>query len=156
MGSFEEYNQMVQIIINYCKNTNKIIYGGYSLNILTGNKIYKEKQRSDIEFFSSDLHQDTIELTNILFDYFKINVESKEALHSGTNKIFVNFNQICDITYIDKEIELFFHDNFCEKKNGINLLKTNVMIIDKFKMISNPNVYSRLDKELKRIKIIMD
>ena len=107
--TIEENRKVYAIIKEYIKKNNLIIYGGYAQNSLIKkmnekDAFYREIDLADIEFYSFDPLQDLINLCDILYSKkFKF-VEGKEGAHNETYKIFVNFHNYLDISYLPKNI----------------------------------------------------
>ena len=96
-------------IIKYIKAKNRIVYGGYAQNelIRVKNKedvFYREIDVADIEFYSPNPISDMIDLCDILHNKKFKHIDGKEGVHNETYKIFVNFENYCDISYIPKNI----------------------------------------------------
>ena len=107
--SIDEYIQVIDTIKSFIREKKRIIYGGNALNTLICNKnpddrIYKTNDRKDIEFYTPEPIKDLVELCNLLhqkgFDY----IQGGEAMHDETYSIFVNFENVCDITYMSRNI----------------------------------------------------
>lgn len=69
--------------------------------------------------------------------------------HKGTYKIFVNFINYCDISYLSKNI--YDRCNFIEDKRGIRYVHPYFIYIDFFRVFCDPMTsYYRLDKSFCR------
>jgi hypothetical protein len=107
--TLEESKAVYKIILEFIKNKKRIIYGGYAQNklIIEKNKddgFYKDIDTPDIEFYTYAPLSDLIELCDLLYvNKFK-HIQGTEGLHDGTYKIFVNFENYCDISYMPKNI----------------------------------------------------
>ena len=107
--TIEEYKKAIQISKDFISSKKRIIYGGKAYDELIklkneSDKIYKEYSRSDIEFYTPEPISDLVELCNILYEQKFTFVSGRQAEHDGTYKIYVNFENICDITYMPKNI----------------------------------------------------
>ena len=154
----KEFNEVYSVIIEYIKMKRKIIYGGYAQNHLIEMKnskdvFYKDVDRADIEFYSYEPVVDVIELCDLLkkkgFKY----VEGSEGAHPETYKIFVNFQNYCDLSYMPKNV----YDNtpFIEDK-GLRYTHPHFMLVDAFRVYSDPMTsYFRLDKTFNRFTRLM-
>lgn len=152
--TLDESRNVYKELLNFIKNKKRIIYGGYAQNslILMKNKnegFYKEIDTPDIEFYSYEPVIDLIELCDYLktknFKY----IQGQEGVHSGTYKIFVNFVNYCDISYMPKNI----YDNlkYIETEDKIKLAHPNFMLVDTYRVFSDPMTsYWRLEKTFKR------
>lgn len=138
-------------IIKYIKSTKRIIYGGTAWNELIKNKdpndkIYNENECKDVEFYSPKPIEDIEKLCKILNNKYKF-VRSQEAIHPETYTIFVNFQGICDITYMPSPI---FYNIKTQTLNGIKYIHPSVILIDILRQYNDPiNSYWRLkDKKV--------
>ena len=152
--TLSESNKVYKELLNFIREKKRIIYGGYAQNslILMKNKndgFYKEIDTPDIEFYSYEPVKDVFDLC----DYFKSknfkHIQGSSGVHDGTYKIFVNFINYCDITYLPKNI----YDNckFIESAERIRFTHPNFMLIDIYRVFTDPMTsYWRLDKTFKR------
>jgi len=164
--TFKESYNICNYIINFIKKNKKIIYGGYAQNLLINNKnpkdtFYKElygiyynwPDIADIEFYSPDPILDIYNLTNELHKLNYKYIECKEGIHKGTFKIFVNFINYCDITYMPT----FIYNKlpFINVKD-IKCVHPHYMLIDTYRVIVDPlTSYFRLDKSINRFQILI-
>jgi hypothetical protein len=156
------YNSIKKFII-----TNKrIVYGGVAQNLLIKNKnpkdtfyteidgvYYNWPDLADIEFYSPVPLEDIYNLTNYLLNLGFKYIEAKEGVHPETFKIFVNFINYCDITYMPKYIYYNLPTIIIE-----NIVCTNklFMLIDAYRVITDPlTSYWRLDKSIIRFQKIL-
>jgi len=149
-----ESNEIYKEILNYIKNKKRIVYGGYAQNNLilmknVNDAFYKETDTPDIEFYSFEPLTDLIELCDYLKDKNFKYIQGQEGIHEGTYKIFINFINYCDITYIPKNI----YDNckYIENPDKVRLCHPDFMLIDIYRVFTDPMTsYWRLDKSFKR------
>ena len=152
--TYLESKKVYEEILNYIKSTKKIIYGGYAQNELikmknTGDAFYKEIDIPDVEFYSHEPIKDGINLSKKLFEKGFKYVVMEEGIHKGTYKIFVNFINYCDISYLSKNI--YDKCNFIEDKKGIRYVHPYFIYIDFFRVFCDPMTsYYRLDKSFCR------
>lgn len=153
-----ESKEIYKYILEYIKNKKRIIYGGFAQNHLIKIKnpddvFYKEVDVPDIEFYSYEPLVDVIELCDFLKSKNFKYIQGAEGIHEGTYKIFVNFINYCDISYISKNI----YDK-CLKIESNNLLfvHPHFMLIDTYRVFTDPlTSYWRLDKSFFRfLKLI--
>jgi hypothetical protein len=152
--TFEENRKVYDEILNYIRDKKRIVYGGFAQNSLITMKdkedgFYKETDVPDVEFYSFEPLKDLIELCDILTEKGYKFVQGTEGVHGGTYKIFVNFINYCDITYISKNI----YDNcpYIESKDNIRFCHPNFMLIDIYRVFTDPMTsYFRLDKSFRR------
>lgn len=151
--NLQEINKVNGIIHNYIKDNNKIIYGGFAQNLLIKNKnpkdgIYKELDTPDIEFYSSNPIDDVVNICNLLLKAGFENITAEEGVHHETFKIFVNFKDYCDISFIEpsieKNIDIIIIENF---KMPLPLF----IYIDSWRVYSDPiTSYWRIEKTFTR------
>ena len=152
--TYEESNKIYKVILNFIKDKKRIIYGGYAQNKLIIEKndddgFYKKIDTPDIEFYSHSPLQDLVELCDLLYSYKFNYIQGSEGLHEGTYKIFVNFENYCDISYISKNI----YDNcpYITTKDNLRIADPMFMLIDIYRVFTDPMTsYWRLDKSFKR------
>jgi hypothetical protein len=152
--TYEESEKVYKVILDYIKSKKRIIYGGFAQNKLITEKnqddgFYKDVDTPDIEFYSFEPLKDLIELCDLLYSKkFKF-VQGSEGLHEGTYKIFVNFENYCDISYIPKNI----YDNcpYITTSDQLKLADPTFMLIDVYRVFTDPMTsYWRLEKSFKR------
>jgi hypothetical protein len=107
--TINEIKSVYADIMNFIKEKKRIIYGGFAQNSLIKHKnkddaFYKETDIADVEFYTPDPIGDTIDLVDMLHKKNYKYVEGKEGVHPETYKIFVNFINYCDISYMPKNI----------------------------------------------------
>ena len=154
-----EIKSVYDEIMNFIKEKNRIIYGGFAQNSLIKVKnkdaaFYKETDIADIEFYTPDPIGDTIDLVDHLHKKNYKYVEGKEGVHPETYKIFVNFINYCDVSYMPKNI----YDN-CPiiKLNGIIYTDPHFMLIDAYRVYSDPMTsYFRLTKTFTRFNKLIN
>lgn len=151
--TIDEITQVNGIIIDYIKQNKRKVYGGYALNKLLVTKnpslaIYDELDTPDIEFYSPDPLGDLTKLCDKLAEAGFKNVIGQEAQHKETYSIFVNYQLYCDISYMPANI--YAKSKFIQS-DGFNLIHPWFMIIDYFRMFTDPMVsYWRLEKHFAR------
>lgn len=157
--TIHEIKSVYNEIMNFIKEKNRIIYGGYAQNSLITSKnkddgFYKETDIADIEFYTPDPIGDTIDLVDILHKKNYKYAEGKEGVHPETYKIFVNFINYCDISYMPKNI----YDNCPTIKNdGVRYTHPHFMLIDAYRVYSDPMTsYFRLTKTFTRFNKLIN
>jgi hypothetical protein len=152
--TFIENKKVYEEILNYIKDNKKIIYGGYAQNELIKIKnvqdgFYKENDIPDVEFYSPEPLKDGVKLCNKLYEKGFKYIVMEEGIHKGTFKIFVNFINYCDISYLSKNI--YDKCNFIEDKKGLRYIHPYFIYIDFFRVFCDPMTsYYRLDKSFHR------
>lgn len=136
-------------VIKFIKSNNRIIYGGTAWNELikfkdSNDKIYEDNECKDVEFYSPKPFEDIEKLCKILNKKYKF-VRVSEAVHSDTFTLFVNFNGVCDITYMPSPI---FYKIKTQNIKGIKYIHPSVILIDIFRQYNDPiNSYWRLKEK---------
>lgn len=141
-------------IIDFIIERKRTVYGGYALHqlIVDGSKgkdrIYHDLAFPDIEFYTSELKDDARDLADRLAEKYK-HVSAEEGMHPGTFKIFVEFQDFCDISYLPK----MFLDTIPTMKTsrGFSVITPEFAMIDIFRVYVYPvNNYYRLTKSFRR------
>ena len=115
----------------------------------TEDAFYKEIDIPDVEFYSHEPIKDGINLCNKLYEKGFNYIVMEGGTHKGTYKIFVNFINYCDISYLSKNI--YDRCNFIEDKRGIRYVHPYFIYIDFFRVFCDPMTsYYRLDKSFCR------
>jgi len=155
--TYTERQQIFSIILDYVKDNDRKIYGGYALNELiklkNGNDmIYDIDELPDIDFYSYDPNNDIINLCNKIYDSGFTKVSGREAKHKNTYSIFVNYELFCDITYVPKYI---FDKIPIKNINNIKYVDPRFMIIDYLKILSDPLCSNwRIEKTYDRLILL--
>ncbi len=151
--TLDEINKVRNEILEFIKDKKRIIYGGYAQNSLIEHKnkkdaFYKETDLADIEFYSPDPIGDTIDLCDRLKTKGYKYVEGKEGVHPETYKIFSNFINYCDVTYMPPNI---FNNCPTIVINNIKMTHPHLMLIDAYRVYTDPMTsYFRLKKTFTR------
>ena len=154
----DEINSVYEIVKEYGRKNDLIVYGGYAQNSLikAQNKndgFYCETDIADIEFYSPEPIKDMINLCDILYEKKYKYVEGSEGVHNETYKIFVNFINYCDISYMPKNIY-----NNCPtiKVDGLRMCHPHFMVVDAYRVYTDPMTsYFRLTKTFTRFNKLM-
>ena len=139
------YNEIKQFI----KDKNRIVYGGYAQNELIRAKnkddvFYRDVDVADIEFYTTDPLGDMIDLCDLLYRKKYKYIDGKEGVHNETYKVFVNFINYCDITYIPPEI---YNNIPTITVSGLRMCHPHFMLIDSYRVYTDPmTAYFRLKK----------
>lgn len=148
-----------QIILNFLMEKNRKLYGGLALHYLMIKKnpkeaIYGEFNPGDIDFYSPDPLRDTVEICNRIYKGGYYPVDGRNAQHKDTYKIFVNYKDFCDITYVPKNIynRMPYETYNFGRDKVLTLIHPHFMTVDIFRMLSDPILsYWRIDKNFKRL-----
>jgi hypothetical protein len=141
------------VIFDFLKKTKRKLYGGEGQNQLIKAKdpkdaIYGELVYRDIEFYSPDPIRDCIALCDELYSKGYKHVQSREADHPETFKIFVNFEETCDISYVPRNI---YNRIPYEEVNGMWITSPSFMFINVLRVMTDmlSSVY-RVEKDMER------
>jgi hypothetical protein len=140
LPEIEEKRKLEIEVLNYVKEHKRKIYGGYAQNKLISAKdpkdaFYEEDAIADLDFYSPEPIEDLIRLSNVLHKKGYKYVKAQEATHKETYSIFVNFDLVCDISYVPKNV--FHRIPFVELK-GINYVHPSFIMIDLYRMFTDP------------------
>lgn len=151
----EEIIAVHKIICDYVKEYKRKIYGGFALNLLLldkspSEKIYKDGQIPDIDFYSPEPIIDLMRICNKLYkEGFKL-ISGKEAQHLNTYNINVNYLTYCDLTYVPRNV---YRKMPFKEINGYTVIHPHFMWIDYLRMFSDPMTsYWRMGNDLKSFK----
>jgi hypothetical protein len=161
-----EMSKVYNAIKNYIKKNNKIVYGGFAQNLLIIKKnpddafytnidgaYFNWPDIADIEFYSTTPLEDIINLTEELYAQGFKHIEGKEGIHPETYKIFVNFVNYCDISYIPTHIN---NNMPIIIVDGIKCTNPHFMMVDAYRVLTDPMTsYWRLDKSITRFQTIL-
>jgi hypothetical protein len=148
-----EYRSVIQAMEEFIKSRDRIVYGGMALHRLILNKnpehkIYKEYSTADFEFYSPEPIKDLKEICDFLHKKKFKEVQGQQAMHGDTYKLFVNFADMGDISYVP----LFIYNKMPTIKiNGIRYIHPKFMYIDYLRMYTDPLMaFWRLEKAIPR------
>ena len=161
----ENFNVCYEIK-KYIIEKNRIIYGGIAQNLLIEVKnkkdcfytdyngiYYNWPNIADIEFYSTTPTNDIIDLCEILFKKGFNYIEAKQAIHGDTYKLYVNFVNYCDISYMPQNI---YNNLPTTKIKKLRCVNTHFMVIDAFRILTDPlTSYWRLDKVINRFQKLL-
>lgn len=151
--TIQEYEAIMNEIIKYIEKNNLIVYGGYAQNELIKKEnskdvFYNKYDRNDIEVYSTDPISDGMKISEELFKKGFKHIEFKEGMHNETYKIFSNFLNYCDITYMDPHV---FKNCPYIKVRNIRMTHPHFMLTDAYRVYSDMMTSNfRLDKTFKR------
>lgn len=151
-----EYCMVRELILKFIKEKKRIVYGGYAQNELIKAKNPEDdfygNTRADIEFYSPDPIRDLIELCDIINGKGVFNVKGDEGVHPETYKLFANFENYCDISYMDPNVY-----NTCPiiELNGLRMTHPHFMIVDGYRVYTDLLTSSwRLEKAYYRSNLL--
>ena len=164
--TLNENNAVYNAIKKYIITNKKIVYGGLAQHLLIINKnkndsfykvinnvCYNWPDIADIEFYSDKPIEDTMKLTEELFKEGFKHIEGKEGVNPDTYKIFINFINYCDISYMPSNI---YNNLPTEIVDGIICASPYFMAVDAYRVLNDPlTSYWRLDKTISRFQKIL-
>lgn len=107
--TIDERNQVMDLIRDFLREKKRIVYGGTAIDeavraVNPNDRIYKDYNYGDVEFYSSTPVEDLYELSNEIYSKgFKF-VIVYEAVHDESFTLSVNFHNYCDVTYMPRNI----------------------------------------------------
>ena len=101
----KRFDKLFKALKKFMKLKKIILYGGTAINLHlpTASKIYTENDFPDFDCFSTNPQKDAEELAHIISKLDYKYIEVKFAMHSGTYKLYTEFQPICDFTRISKD-----------------------------------------------------
>ena len=158
IGPFiEDYINIKKIILDFIRKKKRILYGGTAWDILIKNikpddGFYGEYDMPDIDFYSPDPINDLKDLCDLLSKGKYEYISGQNANHDESYKIFIDFHEYCNITYMPSNI---FYSILYIPIDNIKLIHPKVAMIDVLRQYNDPiNSYFRLDKIFKRANIL--
>jgi hypothetical protein len=142
----ETIQNIYKSILEFIKKKDRVIYGGWAQNALIIDKnpddaFYTQHNMGDVEFYSPEPVRDLMEICEFLHEKSFKYVQGREAQHEGTYKLFVEFINVSDITYMHKTLS----NNLPVKIiDGIKYIHPIVIAIDFYRMFTNPMTALRL------------
>jgi hypothetical protein len=155
-----EISEVYNIIKKYIIKKKRVVYGGFAQNLLLkvknpdiafyrqiGEACYNWPDLADIDFYSTEPLKDLHELTEELYDNKFKYVEGKEAVHEGTYKIFINFINYCEITYIPTNV---FDNLPIMNVDNILCVHPHFMMVDAYRILTDITSNFRWEKVISR------
>ena len=156
--TIDYFKEVMQHIMDFVKEKKRIIYGGTAWDILINKKnnkekIYDEYSKHDLDFYSPEPIKDLKEICDKLAILKYEYIQGTNAFHDESYKIFVNFDEYCNITYMPKyiysKIDKIIVDDYY-------LIGNRIILIDLLRQFNDPiNSLWRLNKVFKRGNMIM-
>ena len=152
-----EVKRIINIVEIFLRKKNLVCYGGTAINNILPkqDQFYnKDVEIPDYDFYSSNALNDAKELVdNYVANGFQ-EVEAKSGQHHGTYKVFVNFIQVADISYLPKELFNAIKKEAI-KVSGIMYAPPNLLRMAMYLELSRPaGDVSRWEKVLKRLTLL--
>ena len=157
--TLDEINNVYDVIKQYIRDNNLIVYGGWAQNALIEKKnkddaFYSDAETPDIEFYSMEPLKDLINLCDLLHKKQFKYVEGAEGVHPETYKIFVNFINYADCSYMPPNI---FKNMPTIEIDGMKMTHPHFMFIDALRVYVDPMTsYFRLSKAFPRFSKLIN
>lgn len=149
---------MTQMILDFVSKKNRVIYGGYALNMLickaSNNRetIYSKIDFPDVEFYTPSLKADVRDICDLFYTKFN-NVTAEEGVHPATFVVKVEFVNVLDVTFIPLPL---FETIPSVKIRGVNIVSPEFAMVDIFRVYSFPiNNFFRLHKTFTRANLLL-
>lgn len=156
--SKKEIDAVNNIILEYVRKKKRKIYGGYALNEIIRNKNKEDTfydddtEIADIDIYSNNPIEDIFNVCDLLADKGYKRIVGEEAVHEGTYKIFWEFTNVLDVSYVPSNV---YNNIPFEEINEIRYTHPSFIKIDSFRMFTQPFFFEqRLEKQFKRFQII--
>lgn len=151
-------DKIYQEIYQFAKEKKLIIYGGWAQNKLIEMKnskdvFYGEPFLNDIEFYSPEPIKLGMELAKLLYSKKYKFVQLQEGVHEETYKLFVDFHNFADISYMPK----YIYDNLPTiDYQGLRLTHPHFMTVDAFRVYADPMFsFWRIEKTFSRFNTLL-
>ena len=144
----------VEIVETFLKKTRRVCYGGQAINAHLPEKLKfynPEYDIPDYDFFTPDPETDLKLLVSLLKKEGFEDIHKKPGVHEGTQKVYVNYVPIADITAIEPALYAKYSANPLIV-NGIHYLHEDLLRMLMYMELSRPRgevkrwtkVYERL------------
>lgn len=156
--SLDEFEKVKNDILDFIKENKLVVYGGYAQNRLIAMKnkedqFYNEFSMADVEVYSSNPIKDSMSMGNMLYNKKYKHVQVKEGVHNETYKVFCNFENYADISYIDEKI---LKNMPVIEIEGIRFTHPHFMLVDAFRVYTDLLTSNfRLEKTLSRFNVLV-
>lgn len=156
MKEDKEIGKILDIVRNFIKDNQLVIYGGTAINALLPpeDQFYDySKEIPDYDFYSTNARNDAKKLADILFTAGYNDAQARSGIHPGTYKVSANFTQVADIT----QLPLEYIEKIDVVKDDNDLLYAGPMWlrIDMYKQLSEiKGNRSRWPKVWKRLQLL--
>ena len=156
--TLNEIKSVNEIIYKFIRDKKRIVYGGYAQNKLIGIKnkedeFYTKLETPDIEFYTPEPLKDLIALCNILHKKKFKRVTGEEGQHHETYKLFVNFLDYVDISYMPKNI---YNNLPYIEIDKMRFTDPTFMLIDSFRVYADPTTsWWRIEKSFLRTELLL-
>ena len=149
-----EVLRSIGVVEEFLRRTKRLCYGGQAINAHLPKKhqFYDpEHNVPDYDFFTPNAIADIEDLTNMLQKAGFEEISSREGMHAGTKKLYVNFIPVADISLIDERLYDLLHKEAYES-HGISYMGADTLRMLMYLELSRPagevarwsKVYERL------------
>lgn len=155
--TFTELEKVYKIIKDFIIKNKRIVYGGYAQNSLIKSKdkmdvFYDKYDLADIEFYTPKPIEDGMKLAKLLHDSKYEYVQLAEGVHNETYKLFANFHNYCDISYMPENV---FKKIPTVKIENMNMAHPHFMMIDAYRVYTDLLTSNfRLTKSFSRFSVL--
>jgi hypothetical protein len=137
--NYDNIIKAIDIVKTYIFRNKKIIVGGiaidYALKLKSHKGIYDENVIPDFDIISDMHFQDAYNIATLLSKKDFTGISVINALHPSTMKVRVDFVEVCDITYVPKNI---LDHVPCINYHGFQLVHPHYQYIDQHRSLSHP------------------
>jgi hypothetical protein len=146
----------VEIVEHFLRKTGRICYGGQAINahLPAKHKIYNpEYSIPDYDVFTPSPEKDVMYIVKLLKRAGFTEISTREGMHEGTTKVYVDFIPVADITAINPNI---FYVLYKRSKvfDGIHYLDANSLRMLMYLELSRPRgEVTRWGKVFERLMI---
>ena len=152
-----EVLRSIGIVEEFLRRTKRLCYGGQAINAHLPKKhqFYDpEISVPDYDFFTPSQEADIEELTAMLQKAGFEEISSREGMHAGTKKLYVNFIPVADISRIDERLYDLLHKEAYESQ-GISYMGADTLRMLMYLELSRPNgEVSRWTKVYERLMLL--
>lgn len=149
--------EMLKILEDFIKEKKRILYGGTAINnhLPKKAKFYNyETELPDYDFYSPQPLRDAKELANLYHRKGYKNILAKAGVHVGTFKVSVEYIQLADITYMERDLYDILH-KYSKKIDGLYNAPVNFLRVGLYLELSRPRGdVSRWTKVFKRLELL--
>lgn len=154
----EDIDKIIGIVLKFVKDNKRKIYGGTAQNAVVRQKSKEDAfyddyySIPDIDFYSPTPIEDMYALVNLLFEAGIPFPSGVTAMHDETYKVFADFSDAADISYVPRQI--YNRIPFVEIE-GIYYCHPSFTTIDLYRMMTNPlNSTNRWTKAVNRLSVM--
>lgn len=148
---------IIKILEEFLRRKKVVCYGGTAINNIlpASDQFYnKDVEIPDYDFYSPRAIEHAKELANLYANNNYRDVEVRSGVHKGTQKLYVNFIPIADITQFEPKIFKILFANSV-RKNGISYAPPDYLRLQTYNELARPDGdVSRWEKIYKRLLLL--